>query len=196
MAKLPKAVFLDRDGVINEEVDLLCDPSLLKLIPGSAKAIRILNERGIPAIVVTNQPVVARNLCTEEELKHIHRVLRALLRQEAQAKLDAIYYCPHYPDISLVGGNPSYLGECECRKPNIGLILRACHDFHLRPEECVLIGDSTRDIQTGKNAGTMTVLVSTGYGGRDGRYQVYPDLTSIDLEHAVDILMKQGMTRL
>lgn len=185
MFRRPEAVFLDRDGVINEEVDLLHDPSQLRLIPGSAEAIRMLNHADIPVIVVTNQPVVARNLCTEQELAGIHARLEELLLQHARARLDALYYCPHYPDTSLPGGNPAYLGECECRKPKIGLLLRASREFGLALERCVIIGDSTRDIQTGRNAAMTTILVSTGYGGQDGKHAVSPDVKCPNLLDAV-----------
>lgn len=193
LPRSPQAVFLDRDGVINEEVDLLHRASDLRLVPGSARAIRRLNLSGIPAIVVTNQPVVARNLCSEEELGEIHAALERLLFREAGARLDALYYCPHHPETHHPDGNPAYRVPCACRKPNPGMLLQAARDFHLDLARCVLIGDSTRDVETGRRAGTCTVLVQTGYGGRDGRFPARPDRTFRDLEEAVAAILDEGL---
>lgn len=185
----PQALFLDRDGVINEEVDLLHDVSRLRLIPGSAVAIRQLNRAGIPVIVVTNQPVVARNLCTEEDLKAIHASLEELLLKEAGARIDAIYYCPHHPETHHPDGNPAYRIPCACRKPETGMLNQAAIDFHLDLKRCTLIGDSTRDMETGKRGGLRTILVRTGYGGKDKRFEAVPDEICQDLGEAVDRIL-------
>jgi histidinol-phosphate phosphatase family protein len=186
--EIPEAVFLDRDGVINEEVNLLHQIAQLRLIPGAARAIWRLNQAGVPAIVVTNQPVVARNLCTEEELQGIHRALEEMLKKEAGARLDAIYYCPHHPEPHPEG-NRRYRIACLCRKPRTGMIDQACRDFRLNPRRCVLIGDSTRDVQAGQNAGTKTFLVLTGHAGADGRFPAPPDETFQDLDEAIGHLL-------
>ena len=188
----PDAVFLDRDGVINEEVDLLHNVSQLRLISGSAQAIRRLNRAGIPVIVVTNQPVVARNLCSEEELQDIHRALKSLLIKEAGARLDALYYCPHHPETLHPDGNPAYRTDCTCRKPNTGMLTRAAGDFHLDLSRCILVGDTTRDMEAGKRAGMKTVLVRTGYGGRDGKFPAVADRTFRDLEEAVGWILRDA----
>lgn len=180
------AVFLDRDGVINEEVDLLYRADQLRLLPGAGEAIRRLNERGIKAIVVTNQAVVARGLCTEEEVEEIHRRLRQMLAKKG-AYLDAIYWCPHHENADL----PRYRKVCGCRKPDTGLLEEAVNRFNLDISRCFLIGDRTVDIQTGKNAGCRTILVETGYGGKDGKYDVKPDYICKDLKEAVDLILSE-----
>jgi mannose-1-phosphate guanylyltransferase/phosphomannomutase len=192
MPRKPQAVFLDRDGVINEEVDLLHRVSDLRLVPGAARAVRQLNRAGIPAIVVTNQPVVARNLCSEEELGEIHAALEELLLREAGARLDGLYYCPHHPETHHPDGNPAYRIPCACRKPDTGMLLDAARDFGLDLARCILIGDSTRDVETGRRAGTYTILVKTGYGGRDGRFPARPDRSFRDLEEAVTAILDEG----
>jgi len=174
------AVLLDRDGVINEEVDLLHQKSQLRLLPRAGEAIALLNRNGVKAIVITNQPVVARNLCTEEELNSIHGYLKELLR-EHRAHLDAIYYCPHHPDKGYLEENPVYKRQCRCRKPGIGMVEDALRDFSLSPEECIMVGDSTVDIETGKRAGMRTLLVRTGYAGKDGKHPAKADLEAADL---------------
>ena len=186
----PQAVFLDRDGVLNEEVDLLFRVEQLRLIPGSARAVRALNRAGIPAIVVTNQPVVARNLCSEEELCRIHEALGDLLFREAGARLDAVYYCPHHPETPHPDGNPAYRIPCTCRKPNTGMLTRAAGEFGLDLARCILVGDTTRDMETGGRAGMTTLLVQTGYGGRDGKFQAKGHLTFRDLEEAVAWILR------
>ncbi len=184
-----KAVFIDRDGVINEEVDYLNKASQVKLIPGSAIAIRRLNEEGIPVIVITNQSGVARGLCTESELARIHERLKELLKEAAEARLDAIYYCPHYPDLEESKGNPEYITSCDCRKPDTGMIRKALKDFSLEIEGCVVIGDKTSDIETGRRAGCRTIMVKSGYGGSDKKYDAKPDYTCQDLDEAVSLLL-------
>lgn len=183
------AVFLDRDGVINEEVSLLHKPSQLRLIKGSAEGIKLLKENGFLVIVVTNQPVVARGMCTENDLKKIHERLEELLAKEG-AKLDAIYYCPHHPDKGYPGENPKYKIECECRKPKTGLLLQAAKDFAFDVKKCVFVGDRTVDIKTGKNAGCRTILVKTGCGGKDRKFEVKPDYTCKNLLEAAKLIIK------
>jgi histidinol-phosphate phosphatase family protein len=184
-----QAVFLDRDGVINQEVDLLCREEQLVLIPGAAEAIRRLNDEGVLALVVTNQPVVARNLATENDVRRIHDRLAAMLDEQASARIDAFYYCPHHPETHHADGNPAYRCPCDCRKPNTGMLDQARSDFSLDYSRCFMVGDSTRDIQTGFNAGCRTVLVRTGYAGGDGFYDAEPDMVAEDLSQAVDMIL-------
>ncbi len=183
-----RAVFLDRDGVINREVNLLHDPDQLELLPGAATAIRRLNRAGWLTIVVTNQPVVARGLCSEEQLRLIHHKLETLLGAE-HAYLDSIYYCPHHPDRGYPGENAAYKIPCQCRKPAIGMIVEAVKDFNIDLTGSWLIGDTTSDVQTGANCGVKTILVKTGYGGNDGKCPVSPTHVSADLEAAVEWLL-------
>lgn len=182
------AVFLDRDGVINEEVDLLYRIDQLRLLPGAVEAIRKLNEHGLKVIVVTNQPVVARGLCTERDIEKIHKKLQRMLQEEG-ARLDAIYWCPHHENADL----PQYRKACPDRKPGIGLFLKAAEQFELDLRRSFALGDRTVDIQAGKNAGCRTILVKTGYGGRDGKYEVSPDYICEDLKEAVELILKDLM---
>lgn len=180
------AIFLDRDGVLNEEVNLLHRPEQLRLIEGAAEAVKKINGSEYLAIVVTNQPVVARNLCTEETLAGIHKKLEAILGN-AGAVLDAIYYCPHHPDSGYPEENRAYKIKCSCRKPAAGLILNAARDFNIDLKQSFMVGDRGVDIQTGANAGMKTVLI----GGRklEDKYPAKPDLVFNSLLAAVDHIL-------
>ena len=153
------AIFLDRDGTINEEVDFLTSADELHLLPGSAEAIRLANTLGLKVIVITNQSGIARGLLTEEHLREIHAALTERLRGH-QAVIDAFYYCPHHPDAEL----PQYRVACDCRKPGVGMITRAVQEFSIDPAQSFVIGDRLIDIQTGNAAGVESILVLTGYG--------------------------------
>ena len=153
------AVFLDRDGTVNEEVDFLTSPRDLHLIPRSADAIRRANELGLTVIIVSNQSGVARGLLTEAGLAEIHRALGVLLG-ERNARVDGIYYCPHHPTEGIDG----YRVDCDCRKPKTGMVERAVTEFGIDPARSWVIGDRTADAGMAKNAGTHAVLVLTGYG--------------------------------
>lgn len=183
------AVFLDRDGVINDEINLLRKPSQLKLIEGSAEGIKMLNENGFLVIVVTNQPVVARNLCTEEDIAEIHERLEKLLAERG-AKLDGIYYCPHHPDKGYPEENPKYKIDCECRKPKPGMIIQASKDFGLNPKKCVVIGDRKTDIEAGRNAGCETILVKTGDGMDERNLNAGYDHIRENLLEAAKLIIK------
>jgi D,D-heptose 1,7-bisphosphate phosphatase len=182
-----KAVFLDRDGVINEEVNLLHRPEQVKLINGSAQAVRKLNASDYLAIVVTNQSVVARGLCSENDIALIHKKLDVLLGSK-HAFLEKIYHCPHHPDRGFEGENKKYKIKCACRKPDIGMLLQAERDFNIDRENSFIIGDTTGDIMTGKNAGVKTILVKTGYAGKDGKYDCIPDFIFDNLKEAVNFI--------
>ncbi len=152
-------IFLDRDGTINEEVDYLSSPNDLRLIDGSADAIRIANELGVVVCVVTNQSGIARGILTEQQLEVIHDALRALLARH-NAHVDAIYYCPHHPTL----GDARYRNDCDCRKPNTGMITRAVKEFGIDTKQSFVIGDRMIDIQLGNAIGATPILVKTGYG--------------------------------
>ena len=139
-----RAIFLDRDGVICRDVDLLHKPDQLELIGGAAEAIRMINKSGYLAILVTNQPVIARNLCTIEELNNIHNKLETLLGKEG-AYLNSIYYCPHHPDGGYPEERKEYKMKCDCRKPKPGMILSAAQDWNITLEDSYLIGDRETD---------------------------------------------------
>jgi mannose-1-phosphate guanylyltransferase/phosphomannomutase len=185
------AVFLDRDGVINREVDLLHRTDQLELLPGVAAALRRLNRSGWLTVVVTNQPVVARGLCDEATVRQIHAKLEWLLGIEG-AYVDAIYYCPHHPDKGFPGENPAYKTACNCRKPATGLVENAARDFHIDLHASYFVGDTTTDLQTGKNASIKTVLVGTGYAGKDLKFSDEADHVATDLTGAVNWILAQN----
>lgn len=145
------AIFLDRDGTISKEVNLLNKSEQLELIEGAAEAIRLINKSDYLAVIVTNQPVIARNLCSIEELEYIHATLETMLGKEG-AYVNAIYYCPHHPDKGYPEERPEYKIECECRKPKPGMLLKAAKDWNIDISRSVMIGDTTRDLQAGVNA--------------------------------------------
>ena len=182
------AVFLDRDGTLNREVSYVKTPSELQVLPGAAAALRRLNRAGVRAVVITNQPVVARGECSEEDLAEIHRKLETVLGAEG-AYLDAIYTCPHHPDRGFAGERPELKFRCACRKPATGLVAQAARDLNLDLARSWLIGDSSRDIATAEAAGIRSILLKTGYGGRDGVYSSVPDAVLPDLGEAVDYLL-------
>lgn len=153
-----KAIFLDRDGTINKYVGFLTDINDFELIPGVAEAIRKINESGYLAIVITNQPVIARGEVTFEELNEIHNKMETLLGLEG-AYVDGLYYCPHHPHKGYEGEVPELKIECECRKPKPGMILQAAKDFNIDLSKSYMIGDGENDILAGKAAGCKTVLI-------------------------------------
>jgi len=154
-----RAVFLDRDGTINEEVNYLKDLRDLKLLPGAAEAIKLLNEHSFKVVVITNQSGVARGYLTEEKLEEIHEEMRRQLSEKG-AHLDAIYYCPHHP----TQGKGKYRKNCWCRKPNPGMLEKAARELGLDLPKCYLVCDKLIDLQAGLRADCKTVLVLTGYG--------------------------------
>lgn len=145
------AIFLDRDGTISREVNLLNKPEQLELIEGAAEAIRLINKSDYLAVIVTNQPVIARNLCSIEELEYIHATLETMLGKEG-AYVNSIYYCPHHPDKGYPEERPEYKIDCECRKPKPGMLLQAAKDWNIDLSCSVMIGDTIRDLQAGINA--------------------------------------------
>jgi len=179
-----KAVFLDRDGVINEEVNYLKRPEQMEMINGSAVAVKKLNDSDYLGIVVTNQSAVARGLCSDNDIAEIHKRLDVLL-SEKHAFLDRIYYCPHHPERGFEGEDEQYKIECECRKPKTGMLLQAEQDFNIDEEESFIIGDATVDVMTGINAGVKTILVRTGHAGKDRKYDCQSDFIFENLKEAV-----------
>ncbi len=184
-----RAVFLDRDGTINRKNGLIYREDQFELEPSALEAIRKINDSGYLAIVITNQPVVARGLCSMEDVERIHQKLETLLGREG-VYLDGIRFCPHHPDKGYPEENPAYKIPCHCRKPDIGMLEDCVRDYHIDLASSWFVGDSTVDLQTGKNAGTRTALVLTGDAGKDGKYEVTPDVTCRDLGQAVDFILK------
>lgn len=193
--KTPRAaVFLDRDGVINREKGFLRRREDFELLPGAARAIRALNRAGLLCVVVTNQPVLARGECNEEELAAIHAKMDALLGQEG-AYLDRLYYCPHHPDSGYPGERPELKIRCRCRKPETGMIERAAKELNIDLGRSWLIGDRTGDILAARRAGVRSILVKTGFGGADGKYPCAPDHVADDLGEAVRLMLEPELFR-
>lgn len=153
-----KAVFLDRDGTINKYVGFLRDIDEFELLPGVAEAVKLINASGYLAIVVTNQPVIARGEVTVPQLQEIHNKMETLLGAEG-AYLDAIYYCPHHPHKGYEGEVPELKFDCDCRKPKPGMLLKAAEEFNIDLSQSWMIGDGENDIKAGKAAGCRTVLI-------------------------------------
>ena len=156
-----KAIFLDRDGTINEYVGFLSDIDDFKLINGTAEAIKMINQSGYLAIVVSNQPVIARGEVTLKGLQEIHNKMETLLGREG-AYVDDIFYCPHHPDKGFEGERPEYKIECDCRKPKPGMLLEAAKQYNIDLSQSYMIGDSKNDIEAGQAAGCKVVYVGNG----------------------------------
>lgn len=154
-----KAIFLDRDGTINKYVGFLREIEQFELLPNTSEAIKKINDSGYLAIVVTNQPVVARGEVTFEQLDQIHNKMETLLGKDG-AYLDGIYFCPHHPHKGFEGEIPELKVECECRKPKPGMLLQAAKDFNIDLSKSWMIGDSDNDILAGENAGCFTARVT------------------------------------
>lgn len=147
-----KAVFLDRDGTVNIYKGFIRRAEDFELIPGVAKAIKKVNESGYLAIIVTNQPVIARGECSFEELERIHQKMETLLGQEG-AYIDDIFCCPHHPNKGYAGERIEYKIDCDCRKPKPGLLYQAAQKYNIDLEKSYMVGDDERDMEAGRRAG-------------------------------------------
>ena len=181
------AVFIDRDGTISEEVGYINHPSRFRVFPYAAEAIRMLNDNGWLAIVITNQAGVARGYFSEEMISSVHDQLK---RELVGAELDAIYYCAHHPSV----GEPPYRVDCDCRKPKTGLIDRAARDFEIDLGASWVIGDRYSDVELARNAGLHSAFVLSGYGRGEWEYKkqawkVEPDLVCENLLEAVKAIV-------
>jgi D,D-heptose 1,7-bisphosphate phosphatase len=187
------AVFLDRDGTINEEVGYLDSLDKFKIIPCAYEAIRLINESGMKVVVISNQAGVARGLFTEDFVKITHEHLLATLRQK-KAHIDNFYYCPHHP----TEGIEPYRQNCNCRKPAPGMLLRAAQDLNIDLTRSYLVGDRFNDMEAGKKIGVRGVLVKTGFGqgllqddGPDvATPENKPDFIAADILEAVKWILK------
>jgi len=151
-----KAVFLDRDGVINKDVGYLDDFKKFKLLPNVINAIKLLKKFNFKIVIITNQSGVARGYFSEEQLNKIHEKMLKIIEKKG-GKIDEIYYCPHHPEF----GNEKYKKKCSCRKPNIGLILKAKNELNIDLEQSFFIGDKITDIIAGNKAKCKTILISS-----------------------------------
>lgn len=188
--KKNKCIFLDRDGTVNVYKCLLHKKEDLILEKFAAEAVKLINNSEYLCIVVSNQPVVARNLCTLEEVWGINRKLKELLYNENGAYLDDIFICPHHPDKGYPEENKKYKVICNCRKPKIGMIQEAAAKYKIDLSRSYIIGDTTIDIMTGTNAGLKTILVKTGLGGKDKSYDLESDFVVENLLEAVNIILR------
>ncbi len=177
-AKVSPAVFLDRDGTISEEVEYLHEPEKFKFLPNAARGIKKMQDMGYKIVIVTNQGGIGLGYFSKEDF---YRVNRKMLKgfSSADVTISKIYFCPH-----------SKSEGCNCRKPNIALINRACSDLNLDVSRSFMIGDKTSDIEAGKRAGCKTILVRTGFGGRDEEFDVEPDYIADNLLDAADYISK------
>jgi D-glycero-D-manno-heptose 1,7-bisphosphate phosphatase len=189
---MKKAVFLDRDGTINKEVNYLSHPGQIELIPGSAEGIKLLNEKGFTVVVITNQSGVARGIIDEGNLPLIKDRLCCLL-EEKGAKIDGYYYCPHYPD----GKIEKYAFKCDCRKPEPGMLRKAAEDLDIDLKRSYVVGDKACDIKLGKNIGAVSIMVKTGYGESEAEScEPSPDYTADNLFGAAQWIIKNNLDQL
>ena len=184
-----RALFLDRDGTMNVSKGFISNADDLELIPGTIEAIKAINKSGALAIVITNQPVIARGECSFEELHNIHNKLKTLLGEKG-AFVDDIFYCPHHPDKGFEGEIPELKFDCECRKPKTGMIDEAVDKYNIDLSKSYMVGDSTMDLELARNAGVKSVLVDTGFAGNDGKYDRSCDIEAKDLLDAVEKIIK------
>jgi D-glycero-D-manno-heptose 1,7-bisphosphate phosphatase len=186
---MKRAVFIDRDGTISEEVGYINHPSRFRLFDYAPSAIKHLNENNWLAILVTNQAGVARGYFSEDMIKTVHSAMSTELGNNG-AKLDAIYYCAHHPSV----GEPPYRFDCDCRKPKPGLISRAADDFEIDVNKSWMVGDRYSDIELARNAGLKSAFVLSGYGRGEWEHQrmnwsQQPDLVAENLLEAVSIIV-------
>ena len=190
-----RAIIMDRDGTVCDEVGYVNHVDRIRLLPGSAEAIRAANETGFQTVVVTNQAGVARGYFAESLVDEVHDRVRELLAAEG-ARLDGIYFCPHHPDV----GAPAYRKSCACRKPLPGMLERARDEMGIDLSASYMVGDSVKDLEAGRRAGTTTVLVLTGYGKGELEHQsdgwsVRPDHVAEDLRAAVRWILERETMR-
>lgn len=179
MAERSPAIFLDRDGVLIEDVHLLTNPGDIRVLEGVPQALKNLKEAGFKLIVVSNQTVVARGLITEEDVFAINAEIELLLDQAGAPHLDGFYFCPHHPNATL----PAYRIVCNCRKPQPGLLLRAAREHNLNLGVSFVVGDRITDIIAGARAGCRTVLVQTGKHDAPSIKTVEPLDESVQPDH-------------
>lgn len=178
-------MFIDRDGCLVEEVGYVNHPSRIRLLPRSVEAVRRVNQAGFAAVIVTNQTGIARGYFTEETMHAANARVREAL-EAGGARLDGFYVCTHHPSE----GEPPYRAECDCRKPQPGLLLRAARELALDLGASAMVGDKFSDVAAGQAAGAAGVLVLTGYGRGEWEYarheqDVKPDHVAEDLLDAV-----------
>ena len=185
LMKKHAAVFLDRDGTINEEIGYLDSLEKLKIIPEAFAAIRLINQNGMKAVVITNQSGVARGFFSEEFVQTVHARIQEQLKAR-KAFIDAFYHCPHHP----TEGQGVYLQACNCRKPAPGLLFKAADEMEIDLGRSYMIGDMPKDVEAAKRAGAKGILVRTGYGQEHRAFDVEPDYIAGNILDAVRWILK------
>lgn len=183
--KLRQAIFLDRDGVLIQRHLLTWKKEQMKLAPKITELIRYFNNKKIPIIVITNQSVVARGLISEKEVEELHNILQKRLNKN-KAFIDKFYFCPHHPNANI----KKYRKECNCRKPKIGSFKKAAKKFNIDLSKSIMIGDMTQDILAGKNMGGKTILIKSGYAGKDKKYSINPNFIVKNTANALKLSKK------
>ena len=183
---MKKAIFLDRDGVINKEVNYLIRKKDIKIINGVPEALKELKDRGFMLIVISNQPSVARGWVTKEGIEEINNEINRRIKEKSDIEIDKFYFCPHHPNATL----KKFRKICKCRKPCPGMILQATKEFDINLEESWVIGDRISDIATGKEVGCKTILIEKEYSynkieGKDFNINIKPDFKAKDLFAAI-----------
>jgi histidinol-phosphate phosphatase family protein len=189
MNVMKPAVFLDRDGVLNQEASFVRTLEDLNIYPFTSTGLKLLESAGFMRFVITNQSAIARNLLTESGLKAIHNHMQRQF-QKSGSSVDAFYYCPHHPIGDFEGAQPEYIQDCDCRKPLPGMIDQAANDFAVDLAKSWLVGDAPRDILAGKARGLRTIGVLTGHGAKGYDGHSAPDFIARDFEEAVGLILK------
>lgn len=185
-----RAVFLDRDGTIIEEVGYLDRPERVEFFPWTIDAIRVLNRAGLAVVLVSNQSGIARGFFSEAVVDDVHRRMSEMLAAGG-ARIDAYYYCPHHP----AGSVAAYAQACRCRKPQPGMIERAVREFGVDPERSFVVGDKWLDVGLARAVGARGVLLRTGYGATEERNPplgLTADLVAENLIEAVSWILKHA----
>ena len=189
-AQSRRAVFVDRDGTLNEDIGYVSTPDELVMYPWAAEAVRLINESGLLTVVITNQSGIARGMYSEATLGAIHsRMIEELARDGA--RIDAVYYCPHHPEV----GDARYQTACECRKPRTGMLDKAAREHNVDLARSFVIGDKASDIKLAENVGARAALVLTGYGretfAHPDRWPCAPEIVAENLLEAVKQILER-----
>ena len=183
-----KAIFLDRDGVINQESDRIDNIEKFNLLPKVIESVKNINNSDFLNVVITNQPIVAKGFISEKKLSEIHNYMESQFGLKG-AYFNRIYYCPHHPERGYDGERKEYKITCKCRKPGTGMIEHAIKDMNIDPQESFIIGDRTVDIMAGINSNLQTILLRQGYAGKDKKYDCQPDFIFNDLYEATSFIL-------
>ena len=197
---MKKTIFLDRDGVINKDVDNLYKIEQINILPNVPEALKKLKDQGFFLVVLTNQPVIARGLLTEEGAIKINEEISSIIYKKSGIKIDRFYFCPHHPSANL----EKYRKNCACRKPLPGMIFQAKKENDIDLENSYMVGDRKSDILTGKKAGCKTIFILSGENvakpilssvSADEINQAEPDYTCKDLFEAAELIEKLEVKR-